>query len=121
MQAGCPADRPGPAVRREDTISSRALPSAKGRTPLANRLLSAPAGSCLRDAAHCVKLLLLTDQDGPIQDAGGDPDGEPLAGDEVGEAVAAGLAMPLDFLPVDIDVAQFSLEQRAAELLGVLA
>ena len=38
-----------------------------------------------------------------------DPVGESIGRHEVGESVAARLAMPLDLLPVDVDVGQIPL------------
>ena len=70
-------------------------------------LPSDPGISCLRPTVN-----------GRIEGAV-DPIGEPSGRDEVGEAVATGVPMTPDLMPVDVHVGQLPLAERVQERGGI--
>jgi hypothetical protein len=53
---------------------------------------------------HRVELLFRAEVEGTLEHARRDPGGEPPGLYKLGEPISAGLAMPANFLPVDVDV-----------------
>ncbi len=70
-------------------------------------------------SSNLVKFLIGAEEAGISEHPRGDPAGEPVAGDKIGEPVSARLPVPLDFVPVDVDVGQVSLVKRPANCSGV--